>query len=373
MRALFPSKWGHTSAAKAPWERERSPDLAKIYSEFDLKKATKNFHTSMIVGEGGYGTVYQGFLHGDGVVAIKKAKQAPKQIDQFTNEVILLSQIKHKNVVKLLGCCLETEYPLLVYEFISNGTLSHHVHDKAKAPSFSWDSRLRIAAEVASVLSYLHSDAASTPIIHRDVKCENILLDHAFTAKVSDFGASRLVPLDPSQLSTMVQGTFGYLDPEYMLTSQLNEKSDVYSFGVVLVELLTGMRALSYDRPEEERNLANLFVMKKDQDLLGIFEDNVVREGSEEELMKVCVVARSCLKVRGEERPSMREVAMELEGVRGGGGKHSWIRTEFDEEHKESFLGKKLDGFLNGGGNYSSSFGFDSLRDRTVLRVDGRR
>ncbi|XP_057804945.1 putative wall-associated receptor kinase-like 16 [Salvia miltiorrhiza] len=351
--------------------RDRSQDLAKIYSEFELKRATKNFHNSMIIGEGGYGTVYKGFLAGDGVVAIKRAKQVPKQIDQFTNEVIVLSQIKHKNVVKLLGCCLETEFPLLVYEYISNGTLSQHVHNKARARLLSWETRLRLAAEVAGVLAYLHSEAASTPIIHRDVKCANILLDHSFTAKVSDFGASRLVPLDQSQLSTMVQGTFGYLDPEYMQTSQLNEKSDVYSFGVVLVEMLTGMAALSYDRVEEERNLANLFLMKQDC-LFQILEENVVREGGEEEVMKVCVLARRCLNVRGEDRPSMKEVAMELEGVRGGGKKHAWIRAEYVEEDKERLLGEGFDGFINGGGN-SSSVGFDSVRDEFILPVDGGR
>ncbi|KAH6789034.1 hypothetical protein C2S51_004040 [Perilla frutescens var. frutescens] len=350
--------------------RDISTDTTKIYSELELKRATNNFHDSMIIGQGGYGTVYRAFLPGSGDVAIKKAKQVPKQIDQFTNEVIVLSQIKHKNVVKLLGCCLETEVPLLVYEFVSNGTLSEHVHNKAKARTLSWETRLRIATEVAGVLSYLHSDAASTPIIHRDVKCANILLDHDFTAKVSDFGASRFVPLDSTQLSTMVQGTFGYLDPEYMQTNQLNEKSDVYSFGVVLVELLTGMTALSYERPEEERNLANLFVMKQDC-LFEIIEDNVVREGTKEELMKVAVLARNCLRVRGDDRPSMKEVAMELEGLRVG-GKHSWIRTEHVEEDKESLLGEGFEAFMNGGGS-SGSVGFDSLRDDAIRPADGGR
>ncbi|KAK6115518.1 hypothetical protein DH2020_007787 [Rehmannia glutinosa] len=347
--------------------RERSSDTAKIFSSSELQKATDNFNNSMIIGQGGYGTVYKGLLPDNRIVAIKKSKVVdPNQIEQFVNEVIILSQVNHRNVVKLLGCCLETQVPLLVYEFISNGTLFEHMHNKAKARSLSWETRLKIATETAGVLSYLHS-SASTPIIHRDVKSANILLDHTFTAKVSDFGASKLVPLDQTQLSTMVQGTFGYLDPEYMQTNQLTEKSDVYSFGVVLVELLTGMKALSYDRPEEERNLANFFlsVMKQER-LFQILEDNVVREGNKERVMKVAVLAKSCLNVRGDDRPSMKEVAMELEGLKVG-AKHSWVQTENSAQDMESLLSEGFSGYINGAG-YSTSIGFDSLRDQIILR-----
>ncbi|TYI39275.1 hypothetical protein ES332_A02G087000v1 [Gossypium tomentosum] len=228
-----------------------------------LKNATKNYDESQIIGKGGFGTVYKGILKNGTEVAIKKSKVVDQsQIKQFINEVIILTQINHRNVVKILGCCLETEVPLLVYELVSNGTLSKHIHCEDKAFSISWGIRLRIATESAQVLSYLHS-AASIPIIHRDVKPTNILLDDNYTAKVSNFGASRLVLMDQTQLSTMVQGTLGYLDPEYLCTAQLTEKSDVYSFGVVLVELLTGKTAHSFEGPEEERNLANHFVLLK--------------------------------------------------------------------------------------------------------------
>ncbi|MBA0667866.1 hypothetical protein Goklo_000883 [Gossypium klotzschianum] len=202
-----------------------SIETAKIYTAEELKKATNNYHKSRVLGQGGYGTVYKGIFPDNKVVAIKKSK--------------------------LLGCCLETEVPLLVYEFITNGTLADHLHNKLSASSLPWEMRLKVAAETARALAYLYS-ATSMPIIHKDVKTSNILLDNSYTTKVSDFGASRLVPLDQTQLTTLVQGTLGYLDPEYFHSSQLTEKSDVYSFGVVLLELLTGKQALAFDRPEKE-------------------------------------------------------------------------------------------------------------------------
>ncbi|XP_022858491.1 putative wall-associated receptor kinase-like 16 isoform X2 [Olea europaea var. sylvestris] len=343
---------------------EQSPDGAKIFTSTELKKATNDFHDNRIVGQGGFGTVYKGFLSDNTIVAVKKSKQVdPNQVEQFINEVIVLSRINHRNVVKFLGCCLETQAPLLVYEFINNGTLFEHIHNKAKASSFSWDMRLRVAAEAAGVLAYLHS-AASPPIIQRDVKSANILLDTNFTAKVSDFGASKLFPIDQTQLSTVVQGTFGYLDPEYMQTNQLTGKSDVYSFGVVLVELLTGKKALSYDRSEEERNLANYFLSTlKQNNLLQVLDDSIVCEGNSEKLTSVAMLAKRCLHVKGEDRPSMKEVAMELEGLRLA-GKHSWNQTEPIEEESESLLSGKMNAFAIATGEGSStSIGYDSTMD----------
>lgn len=310
-----------------------SANIAKIFTVKDLENATDNFNENRIIGQGGFGTFYKGFLADNRVVAIKKSKLVDHtQIDQFINEVIVLSQINHRNVVKLIGCCLETQVPLLVYEFINNGTLCEHsIMNKIKASALSWNMRLRIAAETAEALSYLHS-AASPPVIHRDVKSVNILLDDRYTAKVSDFGASRLVPIDQTELSTVVQGTLGYLDLEYLQTSQLTEKSDVYSYGVVLVEILTGKKALCHERSERDRNLANHFLYSlKENQLSKILEDGIVNETSLEEIKEVAMLAKRCLNVKGEDRPTMKEVAAELDGLRLT-KKHSWLTTNPTEE-----------------------------------------
>ncbi|XP_010525668.1 PREDICTED: putative wall-associated receptor kinase-like 16 [Tarenaya hassleriana] len=296
-----------------------SEDDVRIFTEEEIRRATNNFHESRILGEGGQGTVYKGILPDSREIAIKKARIGDhSQVEQFINEVIVLSMINHRNVVKLLGCCLETEVPLLIYEFMRNGTLFDHLHSPARFNSFlQWEDRLRIAIETAETISYLHS-SASVPIVHRDVKPANILLDEKFSAKVSDFGASRLIPSDREQLTTLVQGTLGYLDPEYFHTSTLNEKSDVYSFGVVLMELVSGQKALCFRRSESDRHLVACFASAlKENRLDQILENRLqVSEENGRQLKEVAELAVWCTRVKGEERPRMKEVASELEGIR---------------------------------------------------------
>ncbi|KAF7145213.1 hypothetical protein RHSIM_Rhsim04G0079200 [Rhododendron simsii] len=245
----------------------------------ELKKATNNYAENRIIGRGGYGVVYKGILPDQRVVAIKKSKVMDgNQVEQFIHELLIVTQVNHRNVVKLLGCCFESEVPELVYEYIPNGTLFEHIHKP-----LSWltlEHRLRLAIETASALSYLHS-AASIPIIHRDVKSANILLDAKYVAKM------------------------------------LNQKSDVYSFGVVLAELLTGKKPICLERSQEERNLATYFLVSvKENRLYQILEPRVVKEGTLEQLQAIGELVKRCLCLKSEERPTMKEVVVELESLR---------------------------------------------------------
>ncbi|XVF39215.1 hypothetical protein PTKIN_Ptkin01aG0017600 [Pterospermum kingtungense] len=221
----------------------------------------------------------------------------------------------------------ETLKPCRYSEFVTNVTLFDHIHNVAAASILRWETRLRIATETAEALSYLHS-AASVLIIHRDIKLANILLDDRYTAKVSDFGASRLIPSDEAEIATVVQGTFGYLDPEYIRTSLLTEKSDVYSFGVLLVELLTGQRVVSFERSEKKRVLAMYFLtlMKEDR-LLEILDSRLLKNGNaHQQLKEVAALASRCVKLKGDERPTMKEVAHELAGLQAM-ATHAWSKS----------------------------------------------
>ncbi|CAN6360453.1 unnamed protein product [Urochloa humidicola] len=299
----------------------------------ELEKATNSFDKARELGGGGHGTVYKGILSSLHVVAIKRSNIViQREIDEFINEVAILSQVNHRNIVKLHGCCLETQVPLLVYEFISSGTLYNHLHVEAPI-SLSWRDRLRIAVEIARALTYLHS-FVSMPIIHRDIKSPNILLDDNFIVKLADFGASRYIPIDQSGVDTVVQGTLGYLDPMYQSTGHLTEKSDVYSFGVLLIELLTRKKPVSY-RSAHGYSLTKHFVtLISEGKLFDILDPQVSKEG-DGEVIDVALLAAICVKLNGEDRPTMRKVEMALESIHAS---KEYVSINVTDDESENWI-----------------------------------
>ncbi|KAJ4824543.1 Serine/threonine-protein kinase pbs1 [Turnera subulata] len=231
---------------------------AQIFTFRELAAATKNFRPECFLGEGGFGRVYKGRLESTGqVVAVKQLDRNGLQGNrEFLVEVLMLSLLHHPNLVNLIGYCADGDQRLLVYEFMPLGSLEDHLHDLPpdKEP-LDWNTRMKIAAGAAKGLEYLH-DKASPPVIYRDFKSSNILLEEGFHPKLSDFGLAKLGPTgDKSHVSTRVMGTYGYCAPEYAMTGQLTVKSDVYSFGVVFLELITGRKAIDSTRPHGEQNL----------------------------------------------------------------------------------------------------------------------
>ncbi|KAL2899742.1 hypothetical protein RDABS01_024824 [Bienertia sinuspersici] len=290
-------------------------DGVKEFTFRELSQATCNFSYSAQVGRGGYGKVYKGILASGTTVAIKRAEERSLQGKrEFLTEIQFLSRLHHRNLVSLVGYCGENGEQALVYEYMPNGTLRDWISDKCER-TLNFVMRLRIALGAAKGILYLHTEA-NPPIFHRDIKASNILLDTNLTAKVADFGLSRLAPVMddegsvPHHISTIVKGTPGYLDPEYFLTHQLTDKSDVYSLGVVFLELLTGVPPILHGKNlVREVNAA-----QKSGSLFGII-DSRMGDYPSECVERFIALGLSCCQDKPEMRPSMTDVVRELEDV----------------------------------------------------------
>ncbi|XP_029122196.2 LEAF RUST 10 DISEASE-RESISTANCEUS RECEPTOR-LIKE PROTEIN KINASE-like 1.2 isoform X2 [Elaeis guineensis] len=295
-----------------------------VFTYEELLEATNHFDSSKELGDGGFGTVYKGKLRDGRVVAVKRLYENNyKRVEQFMNEVAILSCLRHQNLVSLYGCTSHRSRELLlVYEFVPNGTVADHLHGpRASERALSWPIRLSIAIETADALGYLH--AVEPQIIHRDVKTNNILLDASFHVKVADFGLSRLFPTDATHVSTAPQGTPGYLDPEYHQCYQLTDKSDVYSFGVVLVELISSKPAVDITRHRHEINLASMAINKiQNCQLEQLVDPDLVYQSDwaiKKTITMVAELAFRCLQSDGDMRPPIKEVLevlreIEIEG-----------------------------------------------------------
>ncbi|KAK9684220.1 hypothetical protein RND81_10G194600 [Saponaria officinalis] len=294
---------------------------AKLFSGREIKKSTNNFAKENLLGVGGFGEVYKGVLDDGTLTAVKRAKLGNiLGMDQVFNEVRILCQVNHRSLVQVLGCCVELEQPILVYEYVPNGTLFDHLHGRYsnKWGTLTWPRRLFIAQQIAQGLAYLHF-SAMPPIYHRDIKSSNILLDEKLNAKVSDFGLSRLVDSEGTHISTCAQGTLGYLDPEYYKNFQLTDRSDVYSFGVVLLELLSSKKAIDFNREDEDVNLViHVSNLAEKEKLLDVVDPGLTKTASNLEMGTMKALGRlalACVDEHRHNRPSMREVADELEYI----------------------------------------------------------
>ncbi|THU49111.1 hypothetical protein C4D60_Mb06t06100 [Musa balbisiana] len=292
---------------------------AKTFSVSEIERATNRFDEARIIGEGGFGRVYQGTLEDGTRVAVKILKRDDQQGGrEFYAEVEMLSRLHHRNLVKLIGICTEEHIRCLVYELIPNGSLESHLHglDKETSP-LDWSARLKIALGAARALAYLHEDS-SPRVIHRDFKSSNILLDHDYTPKVSDFGLARAA-LDEQNLhiSTRVMGTFGYVAPEYAMTGHLLVKSDVYSYGVVLLELLTGRKPIDMLQPPGQENLVTWArPLLNNMDNVEMITDPALGMNVPfESVAKVAAIASMCVQPEVSHRPFMGEVVQALKLV----------------------------------------------------------
>ncbi|KAL1298561.1 hypothetical protein HN51_042895 [Arachis hypogaea] len=291
---------------------------AMTFTFDELAAATGNFRPDCFLGEGGFGKVYKGHLESiNQVVAIKQLDPHGLQgIREFVIEVLTLSLVDHPNLVKSIGFCAEGDQRLLVYEYMPLGSLEHHLHDlpPGKRP-ISWNTRMKIAAGAAKGLEYLH-DKMKPPVIYRDLKCSNILLDEKYHAKLSDFGLAKVGPSgDKSHVSTRVMGTYGYCAPDYAMTGQLTFKSDIYSFGVVLLELITGRKVIDHRRPEKEENLvAWARPLFKDRKRFSEMVDPLL-EGKYpvRGLYQALAIAAMCLQEQPNMRPNTADVVTALD------------------------------------------------------------
>ncbi|WCJ28791.1 Protein kinase superfamily protein [Euphorbia peplus] len=297
-----------------------NPLIAFTFDE--LKIITSNFRQDRLLGGGGFGSVFKGFIGDDIRQGLDSLAVAVKVHDgdnsfqghrEWLAEVIFLGQLSHPNLVKLIGYCCENEHRVLIYEYMARGSVENNLFSRVLLP-LPWHIRMKIAYGAAKGLAFLHE--AEKPVIYRDFKTSNILLDPDYNAKLSDFGLAKDGPMgDKTHVSTRIMGTYGYAAPEYIMTGHLTPRSDVYSFGVVLLELITGRKSLDKSRPAREQNLTDwaLPLLKEKKKLLNIVDQRLQEDYPIKGVHKAAMLAYHCLNRNPKARPLMRDIVDSLE------------------------------------------------------------
>uniref|UniRef100_A0A7N0TAN4 non-specific serine/threonine protein kinase n=1 Tax=Kalanchoe fedtschenkoi TaxID=63787 RepID=A0A7N0TAN4_KALFE len=285
------------------------------YTLRELEEATNGLADENVIGSGGYGIVYHGVLQDGSQIAVKNLLNNKGQAErEFKVEVEAIGRVRHKNLVRLLGYCVEGAHRMLVYEYVNNGNLEQWLHgDVGPRSPLTWEIRMKIILGTARGLAYLH-EGLEPKVVHRDIKSSNILLDKQWNAKVSDFGLAKLLGSDSSYITTRVMGTFGYVAPEYASTGMLNERSDVYSFGILMMELLTGRNPVEYDRAPEEVNLVEwLKKMVSNRNAEGVLDPKLPELPNTRALKRALLVALRCVDSNAQKRPRMGHIIHMLE------------------------------------------------------------
>ncbi|XP_021294089.1 putative receptor-like protein kinase At4g00960 [Herrania umbratica] len=307
------------SRRRKPLEKVETADVQITGAEslqFDFATvlvATNNFSDANKLGQGGFGAVYKGQLPNGQKIAVKRLSRGSEQGDlEFKNEVLLVAKLQHRNLVRLLGFCLEGQERLLIYEFVPNASLDHFIFDPIKRAQLDWETRYKIIAGIARGLLYLHEDSRLR-IIHRDLKASNILLDIDMIPKIADFGMARLFGQDESQANTSrIVGTYGYMAPEYVINGQFSIKSDVFSFGVLLLEIISGQKSNRFHYEETEEYLLNFAWRNWREGTALNLIDPTLSDGSRDEIMRCIHIGLLCVQENVASRPTMASVVFML-------------------------------------------------------------
>uniref|UniRef100_A0A0D9W9K8 Protein kinase domain-containing protein n=2 Tax=Leersia perrieri TaxID=77586 RepID=A0A0D9W9K8_9ORYZ len=302
---------------KAPAvEGDDGEHRVKIFSYSELRKATHDFSGANKIGEGGFGSVFRGVLRDGTTVAVKVLSATSRQgVREFLTELTAISDIKHENLVTLVGCCAEGSHRILVYNYLENNSLAQTLlGSRCSNIRFDWRTRVKIAVGVARGIAFLHEEIRP-PIIHRDIKASNILLDKDLTPKISDFGLARLLPPNATHVSTRVAGTLGYLAPEYAIRGQVTKKSDIYSFGVLLLEIVSGRCNTNTRLPYEDQFLLERTWVRYEQERLEeIIDADVGNDLNVDEACRFLKIGLLCTQDAMARRPNMSTVVRMLTG-----------------------------------------------------------